>query len=490
MVAGVAGRSGGRVGAAVLAVTAMAVSSMAVSCLAATTLAASPAGAKARPAAVGSTIKVNGPSKYSVSPGFVGLTFEATSLGSAYFDPAQSNLPTYLDELGRGDLRIGGQTSDLNEAWLPSASDPLPSWASSGATPADLDAVGTLIHETDWSVDLGVNLLHFDPALAADEVAAARTALGPSLHAVEIGNEPDLYFYFLSFITEPPADVPTTFPGYLTNWNAYVSAIDQSSPGVAFAGPDFYLTTWLPDETKKTEKDLADYTQHFYPLEDCGGAVISPQELLAPSSYASEDSLIASALQASKKGKLPLVLDEFNSISCGSSSPATWEFASSLWAVHALVDAASDGVSSVNVQMDPGNCNSYSPLCVPDPSSPGTLAPTPIFYAMQLVSSLEGGTLLKTAVKTAALPTGVYEEAVRLANGNVAVVVDNTTASAVGPLSVQLDGTARLLSTEQLAAPSLTATSGVTLTTTPATDPSPTGLAVPGYTADVFTLTP
>jgi hypothetical protein len=489
MVATMAGRSELRFGVVALVVTALAVSSTLAS-MAAATLVASPAGATAKPAAVGSTIKVDKPTKYGVSPGFVGLTFEATSLGSAYFDPNQSNLPTYLDELGSGDLRIGGQTSDLNVAWLPSASDPLPSWASNGATPADLDAVGSLVHQTDWSVDLGVNLLHFDPALAANEVQAARTALGSSLHGVEIGNEPDLYFYFLSFINEPPADVPTTFPGYLTNWNAYVSAIDQTSPGVAFAGPDFYLTSWLPDETKKTEKGLSAYTQHFYPLEDCGGAVISPEQLLSPSSYASEDSLIASALKASKKGKLPLVLDEFNSISCGSSSPATYEFASSLWAVHALLDAASDGVSSVNIQMDPGNCDSYSPLCVPDPSSPGTLAPTPIFYAMQLVSSLEGGTLVKTTIKTTALPAGVSEEAVRLANGNVAVVVDNTTASPAGPLSVQLDSTARLLSTEQLAAPSLTATSGVTLTTTTAGNPSPTGLVVPAYTADVFTVAP
>src|ERR1017187_5627757 len=102
--------------------------------------AASPVGAK--PAArSGTTLKITTPSKHTVSKGFVGLTFEATTFGSAYLDPASSNLPSYLSELGPGNLRFGGQTSDLNVAWLPDASDPLPSWASSGITPGELATV-------------------------------------------------------------------------------------------------------------------------------------------------------------------------------------------------------------------------------------------------------------------------------------------------------------------------------------------------------------
>ncbi len=439
----------------------------------------------------GVTVKITKASKYSVSSDFVGLTFEADNLGSAYLNPATSNLPSYLDELGAGNLRIGGQTSDLNVAWLPSPSDPLPSWASHGVGPADLVPIGNLARATGWSVDLGVNLLEFNPALAANEVQSAQSSIGSSLHGIEIGNEPDLYFYFLTFLTEPPSNVATTFPGYLTNWNAYASAIRQADPGVHFSGPDFYLTNWLANETKKTETGLTDFTQHFYPLEDCGGVNLSAAQLLDPSSFSIEDSLVGQALSAAKKGKLPLVLDEFNSISCGSSSPAAYQFASSLWAVHSLLDAASDGVASVNVQMDPGNCSSYTPLCVPNPAAPGTLQANPIFYAMQVVGSLEGGTLLKiNPSSVASLPSGVSEYAVRLPSGNVAVVVDNTTGSDVTSLNLQLDATAHLVSIEQLTAPSLTSTTGVSLTTSAPASSSPTGLTVPADSAQVFTLTP
>jgi hypothetical protein len=439
-------------------------------------------------APAGPTVKITRPSKYSLDNGFVGLTFEATTLGSQYLDPTQSNLPSFLAQLGPGDLRFGGQSSDLDAAWLPSASDPLPSWATSGITPADLATVGDLARTSGWKVDLGVNLLEYDPTLAANEVQAAQAAIGSSLRAVEIGNEPDLYFYFLTFLAEPPGNVATTFPGYLTNWNAYRSAIEQADPGVAVDGPDFYLTNWLADETKKTEQGLTRFDQHFYPLEDCGGADLTPDQLLAPSSFSTEDTLINSAQQAAKHAKLPLVLDEFNSISCGSSSPAAWEFASSLWAVHALLDAASDGVASVNVQMDPGNCDSYTPLCVPDPSEPGTVQADPIFYGMQLVSGLEGGTLLKTTVVTDPLPSGASEYALRLPDGNVAVVVDNTTPTALTPLSLELDSTAHVVSVEQLQAPSLTSTTGVTLTTSTPANSSPLGLSVPAETAEVVTL--
>jgi hypothetical protein len=448
---------------------------------------ATPAGATTKGAPKPITVTIKNPTKDKVSSGFVGLTFEASTFGSPYLDPTQSNLPSYLAELGQGNLRFGGQTSELNAAWQPDPGQPLPSWATDAITPGDLTTVASLAHQTGWSVDLGVNLLYYNPSSAADEVQVAQSALGSSLHDVEIGNEPDLYFYFLTFI--PPVEgVPTTYPAYKTEWNAYVAAIKTADPGVSFAGPDFYLTDWLPDLTRKTEVGLSEMTQHFYPLADCGGSVVTPEQLLSPSSITSEDSLIKVAGNAAKRGHLPLVIDEFNSISCGSSSPAAYEFDSSLWAVHALLEAAAKGVSSVDLEMDPDNCNSYTPLCVPDPSAPATMQPEPIFYAMRLVSSLEGGTVLGTRISH--LPAGVAAYAVRLADGNVDVVVDNTTASDVSNLDLQLDATAQLVSTQLLTAPSITSTDGVALTTSAPSSSSPAGLTVPAGSAEVFTLTP
>ena len=87
------------------------------------------------------------------------------------------------------------------------------------------------------------------------------------------------------------------------------------------------------------------------------------------------------------------------------------------------------------------------------------------------------------------LPAGVSAYATRLPSGEVAVVVDNTTSGPVAPLSLSVDPTARLVSTLSLQAPSLTATSGVTLTSATA-GTATTGLSVPADTATVFTVTP
>ena len=450
---------------------------------------ASTATVATRPAP-GPEIIVHQPTRASIPTGFVGLTFEATTLGSAYLDPAQSNLPSLLALLGPGNLRFGGQTSELDAAWLDPPTTPLPSWATTGLTPAELTTVGALARASGWSVDLGVNLLHFDPAAAADEVQTAEAQIGSSLRAVEIGNEPDLYFYFLSFLGSQPGGVPTTFPAYLADWDAYVTAIRAVAPTVQINGPDFYLTDWLADVTRKSDAPLGDFTQHFYPQLDCGGAVVPPSQLLEPASFSTEASLIAEARTAARRGGHPLVLDEFNSISCGSSSPAAYEFASSLWVVHALLEAAADGVASVNVQMDPGNCDSYSPLCVPDPSAPATLETRPIFQGMQLVSGLEGGTFLTAkSGRTDPLPAAVSEYAVRTPGGDVAVVVDNTGDAPVDGLSLKLDPTATVEGTETLSAPSLTSETGVTLTSAASSSP-PTGLTVPADSAVVFTLAP
>ncbi len=457
-----------------------------VSSVVATTAVPSTAGATRAPAVPTLTVKKATP--YGLSDGYVGLTFEATTLGQPYLDPAQSNLPTFLAQLGPGNLRFGGQTSDLNAVWQPTPAA-LPGWASDAITPADLSTVADLAHTTGWSVDLGVNLLEYDPALAADEVQTASADLGSSLHAVEIGNEPDLYFLWSPYLTESPQYIPLTFPAYQTEWNAYAAQIAQAVPGVRFAGPDFYLERWQSSYTARNAKSLSVYTQHFYPLADCNGAVLSPQTLLSSDSITWEDAAVALAVKTARKAKAPTVLDEFNSISCGSSSPAAWEFASALWGVEALLEGALHGVSSVNVEMNPANCTSYTPLCVADPSAPATLSARPLFSAMQLVASLEGGTMLTTKVQKAPLPTGVTTYAVRRADGDTSFVVDNTSSTDVTSLSLQGSGS-QLVSVQRLDAPSLDATTGVTLTTTAPASPALTGLSVPADSVAVFTVAP
>ena len=48
---------------------------------------------------------------------FLGLSFESSVLGSDLFDPARSNLPALLGDLGTGRLRFGGNSVDRVAAW-------------------------------------------------------------------------------------------------------------------------------------------------------------------------------------------------------------------------------------------------------------------------------------------------------------------------------------------------------------------------------------
>jgi hypothetical protein len=76
-------------------------------------------------------------------------------------------------------------------------------------------------------VILGVNLKQYDPPRAASEAQSARAALGSSLQAIEIGNEPDLYSQYESDPSQ-----------YLTDFAAYVAALRQAAPGVPIEGTD------------------------------------------------------------------------------------------------------------------------------------------------------------------------------------------------------------------------------------------------------------
>src|SRR5581483_251652 len=117
-------------------------------------------------------------------------------------------------------------------AWQPDPSLPPPSWARGQVvTPADLARAGALARRTRWPIDLGVNLLHDDPAAAVSEATAARHEIGPMLRTIQLGNEPNLYLPVLKVDNYTPN-------ASVAEATAYRAAIHRSAPGLQFAGPD------------------------------------------------------------------------------------------------------------------------------------------------------------------------------------------------------------------------------------------------------------
>ncbi len=332
---------------------------------------------------------------------FLGLSFEAAALGRLAQYVKRGDLVELLRSLGPGMLRFGGITADENVAFT-GAADPPPAWASSTIDAAQLHAIGVLARRSGWQVLLTVGLAHDEPAGAAREVAAAHSALGPYLAAVEIGNEPDAYgnhgFRALPWIAQ----------GYEEEVGEYREAIAALTPNVPIAGPDVSGSGIFPEwgEEEALSQRPALLTGHHYPLGCAQTPPPSIEALLSPATRGREALSLATYLRVSDTYRIPLRIDETNTVSCGGVPGISDTFASALWATSYITQAMAAGAAGINLQGNPANCAGYTPLCAPDPVAlaQGTLHAQPEWYALLLTRSLVGCRPLPTTIAAEGTP--------------------------------------------------------------------------------------
>jgi hypothetical protein len=405
---------------------------------------------------------------------FLGLSFEASVLGSDLFDPGRSSLAIFMRDLGTGRLRFGGNSLDRVTAWTPDPAAPLPPWAHSRVTPADLTRLGALTAASGWKVDLGLTIGHADPAGAADEAGAAVRLIGARLGTIQLGNEPDL----LSNVRPGYGEAP-----YRADVEAYRAAIAASAPSARLSGPDTAGSAAMAAYAADERPGLVLLTQHFYPLTRCGGASPTIAQLLSASTLDAEASLAARAAAVGRALDLPVRLDETNSASCGGQDGVSNTLASALWIIEYLVTVAQRGVAGVGVQGGLAACRGYTPLCVPGaagagvgtapgidptadaslgaaPSADGRLAAQPEFYGLLLVRTLEGGRWLPLASN---MPAPLWEAAVQMPDGSVRVVIVNPSPATPTGITIRTPAYRGRASVQWLSGPSLAATSGVSL---------------------------
>ena len=390
----------------------------------------------------------------------LGLSFEASDLALPGF--AAGNLASYLKTLGTSVMRIGGNTSD--ETFWTSTGETPPSWSTATITPADLTALNTLAKASGWKVILGVNLKQYDPARAADEAEHAVAALGSSLQAIEIGNEPDGY---------------VSGSEYWTEFQAYVSAIEAAAPGTPIEGSDTsnapnssFQTAFVNNEAALSKPNIVELTSHYYPLSACGGATSTISELLGTTAHNDETSIADEAVAAAGKIGVPGVLDEGNSVVCEGQDGVSNVFASALWELDDQLLNAREGVSGTYEHGTVVECGSakplymyYTPLCAPTAAdaTAGDLAAQPEYYGLAAVHQIGAGDFLDVTNPDSA---NVRAYAIRHSNGTVTVVLDNVQdPSGNGAASLQLDLPASYASGEEVAltASGLSATGGITL---------------------------
>ena len=239
-------------------------------------------------------------------------------------------------------------------------------------------------------------------AAAAGEAAAAKAALGGSLEALELGNEPD------SYGRHGLRPQPWTPQQYDEQVDVYRSAIEAVAPGIPLAGPDTSGSSayekWGLSEAIYERPALL--TGHHYPLGCAEQPAPTIARLLSPSIRQREEVSLRRYLFIARETEVPFRLDETNTVSCGGVPGISNTFASALWAVNYLARAMTMGAAGINLQGNPANCEGYTPLCAQSPEAlaTGALHAQPEWYALLLAKALIGERPLRTTVRPAERP--------------------------------------------------------------------------------------
>jgi hypothetical protein len=330
-----------------------------------------------------------------VPQNFLGLSFEVAALPQLAAYAGGGDLVTLLRSLGEGVLRFGGVTADEDVAWGEPGT-PRPAWASSVIEAANLRELASLAGESGWRVLLTLGFGHFEPQAAAREAAVAKAALGESLEAIELGNEPD------SYAAHGLRPRPWTFVQYDEQVAVYRGALEALAPGIPLAGPDTSgssaYQSWGLGEAIYQRPVLL--TGHHYPLGCNERPPPSIARLLNPQIRELEEASLRRYMFIADESEVPFRMDETNSVSCGGVPGVSDTFASALWALSFITKAMSMGVAGINFEGNPGNCLGYTPLCAPTPeaAAAGELRAQPEWYALLMARELIGERPLQAIV--------------------------------------------------------------------------------------------
>jgi Glycosyl hydrolase family 79 C-terminal beta domain len=302
---------------------------------------------------------------HSIQPGFVGLSMEYPDvLGYAGSDPAALN-PVFqqlVKNLAPGQqpvLRFGGQSADWS--WFASPGTHHPAgirYNLAGSWTAVAHALATALNAR---LILGIDLEADSGSLAGAEATGLLSGVGRGYIAgFELGNEPELYHGFPWY--EVGGHKVFSRP---KSWNftAYVSdfsKVARSLPAVPLASPSIGSPAWMTYLPRflASQPHTSLVTLHRYPLKRCSKSHhLSTAELLSDDSSRGLADSVARYVSLAHSRRMPLRIDEMNSISCGGQHGLSDTFASSLWAVDALFEMARVGVDGVNIHSTPSSVN-------------------------------------------------------------------------------------------------------------------------------------
>jgi hypothetical protein len=407
-----------------------------------------------------------------ISPGFLGLSLEYNSIepyagtNPRAVDPVFVQLVRNLNPGQSPVLRIGGDTTDWT--WWPVPGLKQPRGVNITLTPRWISVTRALTQELRARLILGINLEANSVELSSVEARNLVDGIGRgSVQALELGNEPALYAAFPWYRTPAGVKVrgrPRSYDvaAFLRDFDTFSAAL----PPLPLAGPALGASKWMRNlgPFLSSQPRLGVVTLHRYPLQLCYTHPASPMyptfdHLLSPAATTGlADSFKRDAATAHAH-RLPLRVDEINSVSCGADRAISQTFASSLWAVDAMFELARVGVDGVNLHTFPGAGYELFRLTMADGHWQAAVAPEYYGLLMFAAAAPPGARLLRiSGVPGAAIKTW----ATRAPDGTVHVVLINKGPQA-RVLALRLPSDVASATLERLEGPSLQAGSGVTL---------------------------
>ncbi|MGH3388250.1 MAG: glycosyl hydrolase family 79 C-terminal domain-containing protein [Actinomadura sp.] len=312
---------------------------------------------------------------------FQGFSVESADFAHGFL--TKERMGRRLRTLGPGVIRLGGYSMDLVWPAFGEWTDaPAPAEAIGGTVDqSDLNDLKELLDDTGWKVTLGAPLKGvIDPAkvknptrdpsprLTLDqvvaEVKAAHETLGDDLLAVELGNEYD------NVTTLTGAELWETA-------KQYQAAIKAAVPHarLKIAGPsantaktnarlDEFVTAVQSDTSTNPRQVLSELASHWYPWSHCGSSTVTIEQLMSPATHLNTRSKLQNMRAISKRlhDTVPSTLNESNSASCSGMPGVSHSYATSLWSLDYLLQAAQGGVSRLQFHTNTAAvCGDFKP---------------------------------------------------------------------------------------------------------------------------------
>jgi len=407
----------------------------------------------------------------SIPPSFLGLSIEYKELrtyirSGAAFDRAISLIgPHHAPML----LRIGGKSAD--HVWWESATQTPPQWVTT-IRESWLDDLAGLVARDKLRVILDLNLAVHSPRLAATFAAAGVHALPrSSVAALEVGNEPDLYWrqpwLEKQRIRTTSANVPLDWSrdysalDYRRDYVDYARALAARVPGIPIGAPETISSSlsWLRATTGLGALNPRFLAVHRYASSTC----FPPRSphyptipmLLGNAATAGLAGTVEPAVAFAHSEHMELRLTEVNSISCGGNAGIADSFATALWAPDALFEMLRAGIDGVNWHIRPQTVNSPFHLMT------AGIVPLPELYGLALFAQMiQGRSRLLDSTLTSSAALNLKAWAVRSSAATTVLLINKGAREADVRLPAVVPRPA-IATVSRLEAPSIGSTTGV-----------------------------